>query len=302
MKFCFAPSQLPNVSFHKDASSFGRIAEQLIYQDLRRKYHFGLHEIYMDFFGVGEYEAFLMINNNNRLPSFSKFKIDLKRSDVSNVRPDLLIHTHTLKEFYEIKPASSSGREAGISKVGTLSAIYKAFNLPYRLGYSYKSADIPIATLGDGLNITLSTSLEGPGLITYKICAESNAISAVAAAAILALVVKEIKLVSSFSSLQPINLHALIAKGGELSKFAQRLGLAMNIAPAERVGWKYFWRAVVKRFALRGAAAITLAETPTPMFVSQLMSIGLSIWMIIDIIQLSPELWQEAEKISKEKI
>jgi len=57
---------------------------------------------------------------------------------------------------------------------------------------------------------------------------------------------------------------------------------------------------VVKRFALRGALAATLAAVDGPLPVGDLIAVGLSIWTIVDIIRLSDQLWKDALEISRE--
>lgn len=60
--------------------------------------------------------------------------------------------------------------------------------------------------------------------------------------------------------------------------------------------WRRFWRAVARRFAVRAgtAAALALADGPLP--VGDLLSLGLTIWTVYEIIELWDELWEEAER------
>jgi len=71
------------------------------------------------------------------------------------------------------------------------------------------------------------------------------------------------------------------------SKTASRL--------ARRAGWRQFWRVIVRRFALRGAVAASLAAADGPLPVGDLIGLGLTIWMVWEIIQLWDTLWREAE-------
>ena len=73
---------------------------------------------------------------------------------------------------------------------------------------------------------------------------------------------------------------------GGLSRQAARSG--------QRTGWRFFWRAVARRFAVRGAAAAVLAAADGPLPIGDLISLGLALWTIWEIVQLWDALWGEA--------
>lgn len=78
-------------------------------------------------------------------------------------------------------------------------------------------------------------------------------------------------------------------------------GLARRVEQsAGRAGWRYFWRAVIRRFSLRAAtaAALSLADGPLP--IGDLIAIGLALWMIWEMVQLWEVLWEEAHRLERE--
>ena len=52
-------------------------------------------------------------------------------------RPDILTHKSDRKEYYEIKPASPDGINAGIDKLLDIQAFMQVYKLPYQLGMVY---------------------------------------------------------------------------------------------------------------------------------------------------------------------
>ncbi|MDH3604501.1 MAG: DUF4157 domain-containing protein, partial [Candidatus Tectomicrobia bacterium] len=59
--------------------------------------------------------------------------------------------------------------------------------------------------------------------------------------------------------------------------------------------WRHFWKVVIKKFALRGGIAVTLAAADGPFPIGDLISLGMTLWMIWDMYQLWDELWREAQ-------
>jgi len=270
----------------------------LIYDDLQSKRRYRWDEMYVDFFGEQAYLDFLMIKNTATMPERSVFKSNLRYTGIGLLRPDMLIHTLTEQVFYEVKPNSITGVRDGELKLGALSGTYKYYKLPYRLGYSYTAANIPLARLSAQSQLVLSTELRGPGLIAYKVCVDGDAkLDEVAVRAILFYALSKIIKLPKNDKF-PVDLEPNFRRERELSQFAQSLGLTMVVAGTAAVSWKYFWKAVTIRFAIRGAAATTLAQIPTPMAVGQLLALGLTIWMVVDIIRLSDSLWEDARKLS----
>ena len=61
-----------------------------------------------------------------------------------------------------------------------------------------------------------------------------------------------------------------------------------------------FWKAVVARFAVRGATAAGLAAADGPLPVGDLIALGLTLWTVIDIIRYSDQLWRDADRIARQ--
>ncbi len=61
----------------------------------------------------------------------------------------------------------------------------------------------------------------------------------------------------------------------------------------QKLLWGKFWQVVGKRFGVKIAAAGTAAIADGPLPIGDLISIGLTIWMIWDLIQLWDMLWEE---------
>lgn len=100
---------------------------------------------------------------------------------LGEARPDILIHTRLIKEFYEIKPNSNSGRAAGKRKVQDLNRIYSTYNLPYSEGSSFIPPDhieigsTSIVVSGKTIPVEVSFGLLKTGaLILYDVCITTN--------------------------------------------------------------------------------------------------------------------------------
>jgi hypothetical protein len=298
MEGCLAPSEVPGIPA-EDVSAFGKIAEDLIYMDFCAQHQYALSDIFADDNNPSSYLYFLKSRNSFlRLENYAGM---LSETRLGMLRPDIIIHSSFEKAFYEIKPDSASGRRAGIMKVGTLSATYIHFNLPYTPGVTYKPGEITVASFAGQLTAKLKIQLIGPGLIVYKLCLNSNAVIDLATlAAILRYIIKKMNEQRGGRSFRPIDLRPAFAREGELSGLARALGLVM-VTAAAAVGWKYFWKAVAKRFAARGATASLLAAADGPLPVGDLIAAGFAIWTVIDIIRLSSELWTEAAVIARQE-
>ncbi|MFO0606354.1 MAG: DUF4157 domain-containing protein [Polyangiales bacterium] len=83
----------------------------------------------------------------------------------------------------------------------------------------------------------------------------------------------------------------------------RRQPAAVPMAPPIGAGatWGQFWRVVVRRFALRGAAAAGVAAADGPLPIGDLIALGLTIWMIWDLIRLWNELWREASTLPRSR-
>ena len=72
-------------------------------------------------------------------------------------------------------------------------------------------------------------------------------------------------------------------------------------AIAGRALWRHFWRAVIERFAVRGAIALALSAADGPLPFGELVSLGLAIVTVAQIISDWNDLWREADRIAAER-
>ncbi|MBS1635790.1 MAG: hypothetical protein JST26_07685 [Bacteroidetes bacterium] len=179
IKLCFAPSELFGA---KIAAGFGYIAEPFIGFRLKsyfRKNNIADENIYNDYSFEGaidtSYVSFLV----NKNPFLTPGDIaDLENN--SRSRPDILIHEDTLKEFYEIKPNSPSGRSAGREKIKALESDYTKFKLPYTKGPDIELDDITLGRFDlviqeARIPVEISFSFEVTnGLILYRLCIKTK--------------------------------------------------------------------------------------------------------------------------------
>ena len=294
MKGCIVPSE---IGFSPaQSSTFGRIAEDIILADYVRRYPVSPNSLYVDNYNRNAYIYFL-IHHNPHLELIIHPMIRVW-GHVGIVRPDFLIHTPLVQEYYEIKPDSDSGYEDGVWKLGTLSATYRSLLLLYRLGSHYQGTSILVASYGSLLRAYLTTRLKGPGFITYQLCLECNGIVQWASfAAILRYIISEILKQQGKPQFRPIDLAPAFAKAGQLAKIAAALGLTMVVV--KKIPWRFFWRAVAKRFAARGALAALLSAADGPLPFGELASAGMALWTIVDVIRLSDVLWTEAVELQR---
>jgi hypothetical protein len=97
----------------------------------------------------------------------------------------------------------------------------------------------------------------------------------------------------------PVSRHPLHVVPGEREaarEFARRAVARRAVTSAERAGWRQFWRVVIRRFALRGMAAVAVAAADGPLPIGDLISLGLAVWTVWEIIQLWDVLWAEAQQ------
>ncbi len=78
------------------------------------------------------------------------------------------------------------------------------------------------------------------------------------------------------------------------------VGVAIVAAVAGRALWRHFWRAVIQRFAIRGAIALALSAADGPLPFGELISLGLAAVTVIQIISDWNNLWREADRIAAE--
>lgn len=302
MQGCIAPSEIPGIS-SSEASVFGAVAEDLIYADFCTKYVRVSNEVFRDSNNPAAYLYFLAVNN----PQFTQaqqqdYYMRLRGEKLMRV-PDFLVHTVTEKAFYEIKPDSPSGMSAGTEKVGILRAVYPFYRLPYTAGTVFTPRDHTVAQFGSAFRATLRVRRVAPGLIVYKLCLDLNGVLELATLAVLLRhIVREMNKQKGSGRFRPIDLAPAFRQNQQLSDLARTLGLTLAVATAAVAGvvrWKHFWKAVATRFAVRGAAAATLAAADGPLPIGDLMAAGLAIWTVVDIIRLSDVLWRDAEAIDR---
>lgn len=65
--------------------------------------------------------------------------------------------------------------------------------------------------------------------------------------------------------------------------------------------WRHFWRAVIRRFAIRGLVAAGLSAADGPLPFGELVSLGLAVATIIEIAVVWDELWREADRIAAQE-
>jgi hypothetical protein len=299
MQGCIAPSEIPGVST-SEASVFGAIAEELIYTDFVRRYAIVSTELFRDANNPAAYLYFLATNNPHFTQALQEDYFRRLRAEALMRVPDFLVHKSAEKAFYEVKPDSASGIAAGVEKVGILRAVYPFYRLPYQAGAQFTPRDHVVARLGTRLTVTLRVRRAAPGLLAYKLCLESDgALELATLAALLAYVVREMNRQRGRSDFRPVDLQPAFRDNQQLADLARTLGLTMVVAVAARVGWRHFWKAVVARFAIRGAAAAALAVADGPLPVGDLVAAGLAVWTVVDIIRLSDELWRDAAVIAQ---
>lgn len=294
MQGCIAPSEVPGIA-STEAGTFGAIAEELIYADFCTRYPRVGNQLFRDANNPSAYLYFLAVNN----PQFTKarqtdYYTRLLGEGLMRI-PDFLVHTPAEKAFYEVKPDSPSGMAAGVEKVGTLSAVYPFYTLPYRGGSMFTPRDHVVARLGTAIEVTLRVRRAAPGLLVYSLCLKSDGVIETATlAALLGHVVREMSKQRNNGTFRPVDLAPLFARNQQLSDLARTLGYSVAGAAAATVGWKWFWKAVVKRFALRGTTAAAIAAADGPLPIGDLVALGMTVWTIVDVVRLSDELWREA--------
>lgn len=299
MQGCLAPSEIPGVTV-TEASTFGAVAEEIIYADFVSNYSISGTELFRDANNPAAYLFFLAVNNPHFTQTLQEDYFRRLRGEQLMRIPDFLIHKAAEKAFYEVKPDSPPGISAGVEKVGILSAVYPYYQLPYVAGTQFAPRDHTVAQLGSVLRATLRVRRTAPGLLAYKLCLESEGmIELVTLAILLRYIVQEMNKQRRSRRFRPVDLEPVFRRDQELSDLARTLGLAMAAAGVATVGWKYFWKAVAARFAVRGGAAAALAVADGPLPIGDLIAAGLAIWTVVDIIRLSDELWRDARAIAQ---
>lgn len=297
MQGCIAPSEIPGID-DREGSVFGRFAEDLVYADFCLQQRPGAGELFRDHHNPSAYLFFLARHNPQFTPAAQADYFGRTRAADLRRIPDFLLHKADERVFYEVKPDSGRGRADGVQKVGILGAVYREFDLPYRGGTSFHPRDHLVARFGNALKVTLRARRAAPGLIVYQLCLDANGTLELATLAVLlAHIVRELNKQHRRPSFRPLDLEESFRRHRDLGAIAAALGLSAALL-SSRVRWRMFWRAVVRRFAVRGAAAGTLAAADGPLPVGDLLAAGIAIWAVIDIVRLSDELWSEADAMA----
>jgi hypothetical protein len=124
------------------ASSFGsRVAEAPILDRMRADGALGAPGDFGLYADKGnndsDPEMFTFIALRNNLPRERITEMRNYRAVESWSRPDALVHTRTVREYYEIKPESAGGITGGQLKLPNIDRFMTRFSLPYRAGRSY---------------------------------------------------------------------------------------------------------------------------------------------------------------------
>lgn len=78
------------------------------------------------------------------------------------------------------------------------------------------------------------------------------------------------------------------------------VGAAAVAAIAGRALWRHFWRAVIIRFGVRAAAAAALSLADGPLPFGELVSLGIGLVTVVQIIDDWNQLWSDADRIAAE--
>src|SRR5579871_1421664 len=195
-KNCKAPEAFPGLP--KEINDFfGKtvdlVAEEMIFEDYVRsesvneftsifpKRNFDGAQVFRDVTGLNTqlFIAFLKDNNPSLNTQSLATQALMKGGGVKN--PDWAIDRKVRGEFefYEVKPNSQSGLQAGQTKVLALIALFGLNNLPYKPGTNYNPDDTGILWIETKGFIETEVSLHwfksGPGLVVYEVCIDRRA-------------------------------------------------------------------------------------------------------------------------------
>lgn len=178
---CFAFSELFDAGV---SQAFGYMAESWITYHIYPEFQrlgITLADFYPDYSFAGSIDramiGFLMAKN----PAQSAY-INQVFTASSHKRPDILVDNGILKEYYEIKPDSTSGRAEGRNKLQAIDNYMTAYGLPYTRGTSLrlpshiKLGSFYVVLPGVGqVKVAMSLNLRiVNGLILYRICITTN--------------------------------------------------------------------------------------------------------------------------------
>jgi hypothetical protein len=94
-------------------------------------------------------------------------------------RPDILTHKSDRKEYYEIKPCSVNGINAGVEKLHEIQGFMEVYRLPYEMGVVYNPDPERLVskTIKVGpaeVTASLRARRIAPGLIVYDFCFQGD--------------------------------------------------------------------------------------------------------------------------------
>lgn len=186
-KFCASPRDPGFFLTRRNAGEYrkllGTIAERLVFVDFCSQHNCNewtppanLGHDFLDAFNSNKSLAAYYRHHNVHITGEIEKSMTKRGSGIR--RPDIVRHTDAIRQYYEIKPQSVSGRKQGRDKLKALNKFYKRFNLPYTPGTFYsppKSIWMGTARF-EGLDIKLSLELFEiqAGLITYHFCIEGE--------------------------------------------------------------------------------------------------------------------------------
>lgn len=312
-----APSAVRGID-DQMSSQFGILAEKLIYREMRANEfyetgkYYTVKEVFTDLFGKIDYEAFMKLNNISNVPKsmLENFPMVLKQSGIRNQYPDFILHRRKEKYYLEFKADSNSGIDKGQRKLRMLSKVCNKIGFPYKPGIKYLPANIPIAYManvgfmqaGQELGVALTTRLLQPGLVVYRVGINSNQNIH---KDILEGVLKHVILESNkqhkiHKPFRLIDITSFLAPADELAKFAkEKFGIRIASAQDKTVGWKYFWKAIGERYLRSNYFNTDITYSLT---VVQMLTMGLSIFNIFDIIEKYGKIWHEASELRKKEL
>lgn len=298
-----APSEIPGIS-KQVLSDFGHFAEELIWADFcaQNPSARASGSLFRDDHNPAAYTYFLTTKNK-------QFGIALQKDLHGRLRrhhmfyiPDFLIHTRTERAFYEIKPWSKSGLEAGAQKVGNLSAAYKYYRLPYVAGHVFNPRDHVVAHVPGLLKVKLLVRRAVPGLVVYSLDLEcGETVELAVRLALLAFIAAKLAAMKKLRVFKPIDLSNVLAHRS-IAQFATDMGLVAASGAGATIGYRYFWKAVMKKYAARITASGVLMAADGPLPVGDLIAAGLNLFTVVQIIRDSRELWMEARRIKANEI
>lgn len=298
-----APSEIPGLS-SQVVKDFGHFAEELIWADFCAQNPGALasSSLFRDEHNPAAYTYFLASKNKHFKEALQKDLHGRLRRNHMFYIPDFLIHARTERAFYEIKPWSKSGLEAGAQKVGNLSVAYRYYRLPYVAGHMFNPKDHVVAHVPGLMKVKLLVRRAVPGLLVYRLDLESNEnVDLVVRLALLAFIAAKLAAMKKLRVFKPIDLTGALSHRS-IAQFATDMGLVAASGAGAAIGYRYFWKAVIKRYGARITASGVLAAADGPLPVGDLVAAGLSLFTVIQIVRDSRELWIEARNIKAREI